>query len=243
MAPEMSTEVTPRPASEAQGFHIRRPDVACLGPMMAHNLWLLFSIPLGPTLLGPHPLLLSFLRGSVSAMIATGAVSHRGDFPLMLALLAPLLMNCFSDPFYYWAGVRYGRKIFDHMANNGGNMRKRQIAWAERMFKKWGAPGIFLAYYIPFLPQPILIMFAGETRMRIWLVALADGIGVMSYITMYVLLGWFIGKPAINVANTISHYGLWLTVALVVVVFGVSFRSALRSQQQRLDEQAAEPPA
>jgi len=234
MAREMSAEVTPRPAAspEAAGLTIGKGDVACVGPIVGHNLWLLFSIPIGPSLLGPHPLLLSFLRGSVPAMITTGAVAHRGDFPVILALLAPLFINGFSDPFYYWAGMRYGRRIFDNLARSG-RMRRRQVAWAERLFARWGAPMIFLAYYIPFLPQPLLLLFAGETRMRIKWVALADGLGLLSYVLLYVLLGWYIGKPAISVANTISHYGLYLTIALVVVVFVISFRSAMRAQQEQ----------
>jgi membrane protein DedA with SNARE-associated domain len=230
MAREMSTEVTPATTPEAPGFKIGRRDVACIGPILGHNLWMLFSIPIGPSLLGPHPLLLSLLRGSVPAMITTGAVAHRGDFPVILALLAPLLINSFSDPFYYWAGMRYGRRIFDNLANQG-SMRRRQIAWAERVFQRWGAPAIFLAYFIPFLPQPLLLLFAGETRMRIGLVALADGVGLLSFVFVLVLVGWYVGTPAIAVADTISHYGLYLTMALIVVVFVISFRSALRAQQ------------
>jgi membrane protein DedA with SNARE-associated domain len=67
--------------------------------------------------------------------------------------------------------------------------------------------------------------------MRIWVVALADGLGAICFVLIYVLLGWYIGKPAIDVAGTISHYGLWLTIALIVVVFVISFRRAMAQQQ------------
>jgi membrane-associated protein len=233
MAREMSTEVTPRPATGpgTSGFQVGKEDVACVGPIFGHNFWLLFSSPIGPSLLGPHPLLLSFLRGSLPAMITTGAVAHRGDFPLLLALLAPLLITCFSDPFYYWAGRRYGRRLITYMTGPSPRAQRR-MAWAERLFARWGAPMIFLAYFIPFLPQWLCLMAAGETRMRIWVVALADGLGAICFVTSYVMLGWFIGKPAINLANTISHYGLYLTIGLVVIVFVVSFRRALAQQAQ-----------
>ena len=61
MAREMSTEVTPLPATgpDTSGFKVGKDDVACVGPIFGHNLWLLFSSPIGPSLLGPHPLLLS----------------------------------------------------------------------------------------------------------------------------------------------------------------------------------------
>jgi membrane protein DedA with SNARE-associated domain len=220
MAGEMSAEVTPRPAAgpETTGFKVGKGDVACVGPIFAHNLWLLFSTPIGPGLLGTHPLLLSFLRGSLPAMITTGAVAHRGDFPLILAVLAPLFILCFSDPFYYWAGMRYGRPIIEYLTGPSPRAQRR-MAWAERMFARWGAPMIFLAYFIPFLPQWLC------------LIAVADGLGAICFVLIYVLLGWYIGKPAIDVAGTISHYGLWLTIALIVVVFVISFRRAMAQQQ------------
>ncbi len=229
----MSTEVTPRPATGpgTTGFPVGKADVACIGPIFAHNMWLLFSTPIGPSLLGPHPLLLSFLRGSLPAMITTGAVAHRGDFPLGLALLAPLFITCFSDPFYYWAGRRYGRRVITYMTGPSPRAQRR-MARAERMFARWGAPMIFLAYFIPFLPQWLCLMAAGEIKMRIWVVALADGLGAMCFILTYVMLGWFIGKPAIDLANNISHYGLYLTGALIVVVFVISFRRAMAQQEQ-----------
>src|SRR5579859_7407264 len=113
----MSAEVTPLPAAGPgkAGFKIGKGDVACIGPILGHNLWLLFSIPIGPSLLRSHSLLLSFLRGSVPAMITTGAVAKHGGPPIVLAVLAPLFILCFSDPFYYWAGMRYGRPIIEYL--------------------------------------------------------------------------------------------------------------------------------
>ena len=238
MACTMSTEVTPSPAdgseaAAAPALTIGPGDVACIGPIFAHSTWLLLSLPIGPALLGPHPLLLSVLRGSVPAMITTGAVAHRGDFPLILPLLAPLVILGFSDPFYYWAGLRYGRRVLDYIA--GPNPRaRRRMEWAERVFARYGAAAIALGYFIPFLPQSFLLLAAGKTRMRILTVAAADLLGTFAYVVFNVLLGWYIGKPAIQVADTISHYGLYLTLALVAGVFVVSFRRAMAQQQGRI---------
>jgi membrane protein DedA with SNARE-associated domain len=235
MACTMSTEVTPRPTDSsgtapAPALTIGRGDIACIGPILAHSTWLLLSLPIGPMLLGPHPLLLSLLRGSVPAMITTGAISHRGDFPLILPLLAPLVVLAFSDPFYYWAGLRYGRRVLDYVA--GRNPRaQRRMDWAERVFARYGAAAIALGYFIPFLPQSFLLLAAGKTRMRILTVAVADLLGTFAYVVFNVMLGWYIGKPAIQLADTISHYGLYLTLALVAGVFVVSFRRAMAEQQ------------
>jgi len=95
-----------------------------------------------------------------------------------------------------------------------------------------GAAAIALGYLVPFVPQSVLLLAAGETRMRIWLVALADLGGLFAYVVLMVLVGWYIGHPAIQIADTISHYGLYLTVALVVVVFVISFRRAMAQQNQ-----------
>ena len=231
MAREMNAEVTPAPAPapEVKGFRIGRDDLVCVGPIMAHSMWLLFSIPIGPALLGTRPLLLSLLRGSVPAMITTGAFARQGSTSLLLALLAPVIITCFPDPFYYWAGMRYGRPIIEYMTGSSPRARRR-MERAERLFQRYGALAIFAGYLMPFIPQSVLLLGAGEIRMRFITVAIADLGGMFVYISFYVLLGWFIGTPAKNIAEEISHYGLWLTIALVVVVFVVSFRRAMAAQ-------------
>ena len=53
----------------------------------------------------------------------------------------------------------------------------------------------------------------------LWVFILLDLIGSLLWIALCVGLGYAIGQRAVDVAKTISHYGLYVTIALVVVVF------------------------
>jgi membrane protein DedA with SNARE-associated domain len=202
-------------------------DIACVGPIIAANIYFWASIPLGPSLIGSHPLLLSGLRGTASSMISSGAFARVGRGQLWVALLVPVPITAFAAPFSYWAGVRYGRRFLDYLAGQDPKT-KRRIERGERFFARWGAWAIAFSNFLP-VPNELLYLAAGESRMPLWRYAAAVGFATMTWIGLYVSLGWFIGQPAVDVAQAISHYGLWLTIGLVVVIFVLSFRRALKA--------------
>lgn len=215
---------------EGGGLHIGLLDVLCVGPIVLAIVWSYAGIPLLPSLIDSHPVLLSALRGSSSAMIETGARVRLGDVPLWQAVLAPLPVLFFSDPFFYWAGRRYGRRMLNALAAQDDKQRRR-IARMERAFARFGVWTIVLAYFLP-LPSPLLYMAAGETRMPIALFVVADLSGTLMWVGLHLGLGWSLGSSADNVAKAIGRYGLWLTLGLVAVVLVLSFRRAARVARQ-----------
>jgi len=66
-----------------------------------------------------------------------------------------------------------------------------------------------------------------------------DLIGNLIWAGLLCGLGYAIGKPAVNAAKEISKYGLWVTIALVVVI--VVFQ--IRSQRSMLRTTASEAEA
>ena len=84
-------------------------DVLCVGPIIANGIYYYAGLPLTPLLLGRNPVLLSALRGSIASMVTAGAFARVGKVPLLLALIAPLPISMITDPFFFWAGKRYGR--------------------------------------------------------------------------------------------------------------------------------------
>jgi len=204
------------------GLTITRTDVACLGPPFVMAIYAWASIPLGPWLIGPHPFLLSALRGSISALIASGAKG-----PIWLAMITPIPIMVAVDPFYYWAGRRYGRRILEHYARQSPRSQ-RLVARGERFFARWGAWTIAFGYFLP-VPNLLLYIAAGEARMPIPLFAAADALGTLSWIGLLVCLGWALGSRATSIADNISHYGLWFTGALVVLVLGFAVVRGVRT--------------
>jgi len=212
---------------EERSITVRRADVLCLGPLILLTVYGLAMLPVAPSLLGPHPVLLSAIYGSSSSMIAAGAAARGGSAPLWLVCVAPIVILLIRDPFLYWAGRRYGRRIVDYLAENDARWRRR-MARSERWFQRWGAWAIAFGYYIPFVPATLFYLAAGESRMRIRTFVIADLAGTLTWIGIHVGTGYAIGKPATDLANTISHYGLWAALAIIVVAVAWSVYSNLR---------------
>jgi membrane protein DedA with SNARE-associated domain len=52
-----------------------------------------------------------------------------------------------------------------------------------------------------------------------------DLIGTLLWTGMLVGLGYALGQHAVSVAQTVSHYGLWVTLGIVALVFASQLRS------------------
>ena len=220
--PTEETAAAEAPAeAEEHKLTITRADVLCLGPVILLFVYNLVMTPLAPSLLGPHPVLLSWIRGSSSAMIAAGAAARTGQAPLWAVCVAPIAILLVADPFLYWAGRRYGRRLIEYLAEQDPRWRKR-MARSERWFQRWGAWTIAFGYYIPFVPATLFYLAAGESRMRIRIFVIADLAGTLTWIGIHVGAGYAAGKPAADVAQTISRYGLWVAIAIIVSAVGWS---------------------
>jgi membrane-associated protein len=205
-------------------------DVLCVGPIILNSIYYYAGIPLTPLLLGRNPLLLSALRGTIASMVTAGAFARVGKVPLLLALIAPIPISMCTDPFFFWAGKRYGRGLINYLSASDPRW-KRRAARGERFFKKYGLWTIVLAPFLP-APSPLFYMAAGEAGMPFIVFILADLAGTLAYIGAIVALGWAIGQPAVSVAQTISNYALWVIVAMVVLIFAWSFWSAWRNPRE-----------
>ncbi len=205
-------------------------DVLCVGPIIANTIYYYVGLPLTPLLLGRNPVLLSALRGSIASMVAAGGFARVGKAPLVLALIAPIPISMITDPFFFWAGKRYGRSLINYLSESDPRWRKR-AARGERFFKKYGVWTIVLAPFLP-APSPLFYMAAGEAGMSFALFIIADLIGTLAYIGLIVGAGWAIGQPAVTVAQTISNYALWVIVAMVVLIVAWSMYSAWHTPRE-----------
>jgi membrane protein DedA with SNARE-associated domain len=80
----------------------------------------------------------------------------------------------------------------------------------------------------PFLPIPDALVYAaaGWTGMS-WVTFLVlDAIGNLMWAGLLAGLGWALGQHAVNVAQEISKYGLWFSIAIVVLVVASQMRGA-----------------
>jgi membrane protein DedA with SNARE-associated domain len=194
----------------------RRADLICWFGIAASGLYALALIPVRPLLIGRDPVLLELLTGSMTSIVTAGAFARVGRVSLFLAVAAAVPGMIMFDPFFWWAGRRWGRGmllIFAGRGRRGG----RLVARAERYGHRLGWLGVVFAYYLP-IPAALLFVVAGWTGMRLVTFVLLDIVGALLWIGMLTALGYYLGQDAVDVAKTISHYGLWLSVVLVVAV-------------------------
>lgn len=203
-------------------------DVLIIGPIVVNTIYYYAGLPLNALLLGTHPVLLELVRGSTASLIAAGAFARVGKAALLAALLAPVLISMWTDPCYFYAGRRYGRRIIEYYESNAPQWRKR-IRRGEALFRRFGVGAVVLS---PFLPLSVVVyLVAGESGMPLVVFILADLAGNLLAIAMFVALGWFIGSPAVAVAQTITHYGWWFVGGTFVLVIAYSIWSSWRYRE------------
>ncbi len=196
----------------------QRTDLIVLGLIMASGIYNLALLPATPSLVGTHPVLLELIRGSFTAMVTMGALARTGHASLVVAVLAAVPGLMMFDWVYWWAGRRWGKRVLDIFMGNHPKAAQR-TARLERLIHRFGWLAIVIAYFQP-VPNVLIYAAAGWTRMRLTTFLLLDLIGSLLWIGLGVGLGYAIGQRAVDVAHAISHYALWATLVLVVVVVG-----------------------
>jgi membrane-associated protein len=220
------TTIVPPDGEVPRSAARRRAEIACVGGIAFKTVVALVLLPLTPTLLGTNPVLLEALRGSTSSLASGGAFARVGEASLLLAILAPLPTLLFATPFFWWAGRLWGPQAAAVMS--GGHPSAER--WAQRSgahLERFGGLAVVLAPYLP-VPSAFIYAAAGWTGMSLRRFLLYDVLGLLAWIGLIVGLGYGIGRPAVHVAKTISHYGLIATLVLVFVAVAIGSIRARR---------------
>lgn len=191
--------------------------------------------PLVPALIGSHPLVLEMISGSTLADVTVGAHSRLGDPPLWFAIAAGIPGSMIFDPVFWWAGHRWGDRalhLFLGRVSSSRDLARRELRLArlERTTRRFGPVAIVLAYYLP-VPNVLIYAAAGLSGMRLRTFLLLDLIGTSLVVGPAVVLGYGVGKPAVDVLHRIDHYSTLITIAVVVVLVGLQIR---RGRQSRI---------
>jgi membrane protein DedA with SNARE-associated domain len=195
------------------------------------GLYVVYSLalwPLVPALIGSHPLLLEILSGSAVAEVTVGAHSRLGELPLWSAVIAGVPGSMMFDWVFWWAGRRWGESALHLILGrdsspSGVARREARSARLERMAERFGPAAVVLAYYLP-LPTLLIYVAAGLSGMRLRSFLALDVVGTLLWVAPIVVLGYAIGKPAVEVVDQIDHYSTFLAIGAVLVVIGVQVR-------------------
>jgi membrane protein DedA with SNARE-associated domain len=103
----------------------------------------------------------------------------------------------------------------------------------QRWGRKFTWPAVLVAPFLP-IPTAIIYVVVGWAGMRLVTFLILDIIGSLAWAGLLAGLGYALGHHAVVVAQSISHYGLWISVGLIVII--VVFQ--VRSQRRLLREVA-----
>ena len=202
----------------------RRADILCWAGITLSGVYYLSLLPFRASLVGTHPVLSELLNGSTEAIVSAAAFARVGRGSLAVVILVAIPGLMMFDLLYWWAGRLWGERIillFSGRRKHGTRFMARVDRWG-RWFT-W--PAVVAA---PFLPVPTAIIYAvaGWAGMSVVTFLLLDLIGSLLWAGMLAGLGYSLGQHAVTVAQTVSRYGLWVTIGIVILVVMGQLRAA-----------------
>ena len=164
-----------------------------------------------------------------TALIAAAVLARpeHGTYSLVWVIVVAATAAIVGDNVGYWLGRVGGRKLIDRF----GFVRRyadRALPPAERFFKRHGGKTIFFARFIAVL-RVTAAWLAGLSRMHWWQFFAWNAAGGIVWAAGVSLLAYWAGKA---VADTVSKYGLYGAVGLIVL--GVIVLGGLHVWRKRL---------
>ena len=206
----------------------RRVDIACWGAITLSGIYYLALLPFRASLVGTHPLLSVLLNGSTEAIVSAAAFASKGHGSLVVLLIVGIIGTMKFDIIYWWAGRLWGERVIHLFAGRSERQLRRTQKFVARV-NRWGRwftwPAIIITPFLP-LPNAIIYAVAGWTGMSWVTFLILDAIGSLAWAGMLAGLGYALGQHAVSVAQRVSSYGLWVTIAIVILVVAGQIRSA-----------------
>jgi membrane-associated protein len=212
----------------------RRADILCWAGIMLSGIFYWVTLPLRTHLVGTHPLWSTLIGGGTESIISAAAFARVGHGSLVLVLLAAIPGLMKFDPLYWWAGRLWGERIIVLLGGKR-NRGERYMARVQRWGRKFTWPAVVISPFLP-IPNAIIYVIAGWAGMRLLTFVILDIIGTLLWAGLLSGLGYALGHHAVVVAQAISHYGLWVSIGLVVLIIFFQVRS---QRQMMRDHNAA----
>ena len=217
-----------------------RADILCWAGIMLSGIFYWATLPFRASLVGTHPVFLVLLNGSTEGIVAAAAFARIGHGTLIVVLLAALVGMMKFDPLYWWAGRLWGERV---IALLGGrrNRGAKYMGRVQRWGRKFTWPAVIVSPFLP-IPSAIIYVIAGWAGMRLVTFIILDAIGTLLWAGTLAGLGYALGHHAVVVAQTISHYGLWISIGLIVVIVFFQVRSQRHMMRTASEARAAARP-
>lgn len=186
-------------------------------------------MPLRPWMLVNAPVVQEFINGAKTSIVAAAAYARVGEIPLWLVIVAGFVGMAKLDWAFWLAGRRWGDGVLRLFAQN-----ERQLKRINQLKKipNWALFLMTLISRCPGIPGTLVYLVAGWTRMRLSLFLVADLLGCLIFTLIWTFLSYQLGEAAVDILKVIDKYALWLTLALIVGIFAISFFKEYRKQKK-----------
>ena len=215
----------------------RRVDILCWAGIMLSGIFYWATLPFRASLVGTRPVLLELLNGSTEAIVAAAAFARIGHGTLVVVLLAALFGLIKFDPLFWWAGRLWGERVIVLLGGRR-NRGTRYMARVQRWGRKFTWPAVVISPFLP-IPSAIIFVIVGWAGMRLLTFIILDALGTLLWVGLLAGLGYALGHHAVVVAQTISHYGLWISIGLIVVIVFFQVRSQRHMMRTAREARAA----
>jgi membrane protein DedA with SNARE-associated domain len=203
-------------------------DAICLGGILLSIVLGYVTLPLA-TVLIRHVVTHLLVTGSITALLTGGALVFSGHLNVLAALAAGICGICKFDPFFFWAGRRYGEHV-GHFLETWGGVRPRTVARMERWVARFGLPLLTASYFLP-IPTWIVMLLLGASGVRWRWFVLFDVAGAALWCGTFLALGHHFHTQVNHISHLVTHYSRISTIVLIAVV--VVFSMIRGSRQQR----------
>jgi membrane-associated protein len=201
----------------------RRADILCWAGIVGSGFYYLALLPFRALLVGTHPLIGVLLNGALESIVAAAAFARIGHGTLVVVILAAIPGLMKFDLLYWWAGRLWGQRVILLLSGR----RKATVKYMDRV-RRWGRwfiwPAMILSPFLP-IPNAIIYVIAGWAGMSWITFLILDLISTMLWTGLLVGLGYALGHRGVAVAQGISHYALWITIGILVLVVASQLRS------------------
>jgi membrane protein DedA with SNARE-associated domain len=197
-----------------------------LAGVLQFALW-----PLVPSLVASHPALLELIRGSTASIINMGARARIGEASVVAAVLLAVPSLMMFDWVFWWAGRRWGDRVFVWLLGGASPRAERRLARLHWLEARFGPLALVLVYFLP-VPAALVYAAVGDGGMRLWVFLILDLLGTLLWTAALAAAGWELGRKAVDVADVLAHYSLWATIALIVAISVWSARSQRSARRQ-----------
>ncbi|GAB3941062.1 DedA family protein [Corynebacterium tapiri] len=196
-----------------------RVDMVLMAGLMFMVVYGFVLIPLRGWLL-THPYAYTILGGGYTSAVVGGANASVGNGSVIGYVALTMLGAIKFQILYYFLGRRWGREFIDMSVSHSPRLKSAADKLVDGKHASAWTMGLIPLGYCPGpVPNTILNALLGVQRVPFWiflalnLCSIAVVNGVMGY------LGFIYGEPVLHVIKLVDKYLLWVTLALLAVLF------------------------